>query len=314
MRNRTLKGIGGGLAFSFILICGCSSTSVPKFDKDGAFTDLTEQCQIGPRYPGSPGHDECKKYLLDKLSRYTNLVKSQDFTYRDETLQKDLKLTNIITSFYPEKKERVLLCAHWDTRPFADQDPDSVLRLQPILGANDGASGVAILLEIARIVSLKEPRQGVDLVFFDGEDWGSESDLDKFCLGSKYFAKNKGDYQPDFGILLDMVGDRDLTLYREGYSLKYAKGLTDLIWSEAKSLGLYCFKDSTKQFIYDDHVPLLGAGIPCVDLIDFDYPFWHTTSDTPDKCSPESLQIIGDLLMDILYHPFELAPKPRAQN
>ena len=314
MRNRTLKGIGSGLALSFILNCGCSSTYVPKFDQDGAFTYLIGQCQIGPRYPGSPGHDDCRKYLLDQLSGYTSLVKIQDFNYRDEALQKDLKLTNIITSFYPEKKERVLLCAHWDTRPFADLDPDSALRSEPILGANDGASGVAILLEIARMVSSKEPRRGVDIVFFDGEDWGPESNLDKFCLGSKYFAKNKGDYQPEFGILLDMVGDKDLTLYQEGYSLRYARELTDLIWSTARSLGLHCFKDSIGQFVYDDHVPLLEAGIPCVDLIDFDYPYWHTTSDTPDKCSPKSLQIIGDLLMDILYHPFELIPKTGIRN
>lgn len=299
---------------SFILICGCSSTSTSRFDKDRAFTNLTEQCLIGPRYPGSPGHDECKKYLLDKLSRYTNLIKMQDFTYRDETLQKDLKLTNIIASFYSEKKERVLLCAHWDTRPFADQDPDSTLRSLPILGANDGASGVAILLEIARMVSLKEPRRGVDLIFFDGEDWGPESDLDKFCLGSKYFAKNKGDYQPDFGILLDMVGDKNLQLYKEAHSFIYAQSVLNLVWERAKKLGFSCFMDSIKYFVYDDHIPLLEAGIPCIDIIDFDYPWFHTISDTPDKCSPASLQIIGDLIMDILYHPFELAPKPKTQN
>ena len=314
MQNRTLKGISRGLALSFILICGCSSASVPKFDKGGAFASLTEQCKIGPRFPGSPGHEQCRKYLLDKLSGYTDLIKTQDFTYRDEALQKDLKLTNIIASFYPEKKERMLLCAHWDTRPFADLDPDSALRSEPILGANDGASGVAILLEIARIVSLKEPRRGVDLIFFDGEDWGPENDVDKFCLGSKYFARNKGSYQPRFSILLDMVGDKDLSLYQEGYSLRYARELTDLIWSTARSLGLHCFKDSIGQFVYDDHVPLLEAGIPCVDLIDFDYPYWHTVSDTPDKCSPESLEMIGDLLMDILYHPFEFTPKSGTRN
>jgi len=314
MHNITLKGIGCGLVLSFILNCGCYSTSIPKFDKDGAFSYLTEQCQIGPRYPGSPGHDDCRKYLLDKLSGYTNLVRIQDFTYRDEALQKDLKLTNIIASFYPDKKERVLLCAHWDTRPFADQDPDSTLRSEPILGANDGASGVAILLEIARIVSTKEPRRGVDLVFFDGEDWGPESDLDKFCLGSKYFAKNKGDYQPEFGILLDMVGGKNLQLYKEAHSFIYAQEVLNPVWERAKKLGFSCFMDSIQHFVYDDHIPLLEAGILCIDIIDFDYPWYHTTSDTPDKCSPESLQIIGDLLMDILYHPFELTPKPGTKN
>ncbi len=298
------------LVFSYILLLNCSSLSVPKFDSEKAFAELNGQCQIGPRYPNSPGHDRCRKYLLDKLSGYTNLVKIQDFTYRDEALQKDLKLTNLIASFYPEKKERVLLCAHWDTRPFADQDPDSSLRSKPILGANDGASGVAILLEIARIISQRKSQWGVDLIFFDGEDWGPESDLDKFCLGSKYFAKNKGNYQPQIGILLDMVGGKNLQLYKEAHSFIYAQDVLNLVWERAKKLGFTCFKDSIQYFVYDDHIPLLEAGIPCIDLIDFDYPWYHTVSDTPAKCSPQSLQIIGDLLVDILYHPFELTPSP----
>jgi len=262
---------------------------------------LMDQCELGPRNPGSEGHERCKKYLLDKLNRYSKLVKVQEFVYRDVTENKQLELTNIIASFYPERKQRMLLCAHWDTRPFADRDPDTTLQAEPILGANDGASGVAILLEIARIISRSEPKWGVDIILFDGEDGGREDDLEGFCLGSKYFAKNKGNYQPEFGILLDMVGDKDLTLYKEGYSSRYAKKFVDLVWSRAKSLGLFCFKDSVKHFMYDDHIPLLSAGIPVIDLIDFDYPFWHTTSDTPDKCSPESLQKIGDLILEILY-------------
>jgi len=242
-----------------------------------------------------------KKYILDKLSRHSNFVKIQDFVYTDPQQNIELKLSNIIASFYPEKRRRVLLSAHWDTRPFADEDPDSSLRATPIPGANDGASGVAVLLEIAGLISQKEPRWGVDMVFFDGEDWGPEDDLNKFCLGSRYFAENKGKYQPEFGILLDMVGDKDLSFYREGYSSRYAGAVVELVWSRAKSLGLLCFKDSIKYFVYDDHVPLLEAGIPCIDIIDYDYPYWHTTSDTPDKCSAESLQKVGDLLVDILY-------------
>lgn len=296
------QGILGHFLFLSILFCGCFSSSSPEFDGQRAFSYLLELCQFGPRYPGSAGHQKAKKYLLDKLSFYANLVKTQDFVYSDEEKKIRLELTNIIASFYPEKKDRVILCAHWDTRPVADQDPDTNLRSKPILGANDGASGVAVLLEIARIISQRKPKWGVDMVIFDGEDGGSEGDLNDFCLGSKHFAQNKGDYQPKFGILLDMVGDKDLTIYKEGYSTRYANEIVDLVWAGAKSLGLSCFRDSIKHFVYDDHVPLLSAGIPCIDLIDFDYPYWHTTRDTPDKCSPESMQKIGELLLEVLYH------------
>jgi len=298
----TKKNIFLCLFFSFILFYDCTSSSSPKFDGERAFSHLVKQCQFGPRYPESTGHEKTRKYLLDMLSSYSNLVKTQDFVFSDEERKIKLKLSNIIASFYPKKRERVLLCAHWDTRPFADQDPDTALRSEPIIGANDGASGVAVLLEIARIVSQKDPQWGVDLVLFDGEDWGAGDSLDGFCLGSKYFARNRGDYQPKFGILLDMVGDKDLTLYQEGYSANYAKEIVDLVWSRAKEMRLSCFQDSIKHFVYDDHVPLLNAGINCIDVIDFDYPYWHTTQDTPDKCSSESLQKIGDLLIDILYH------------
>lgn len=300
MSLSTKKEIFLRLFLLAILLFSCSSSSV-KFDGERAFAHLLEQCQFGPRYPGSAGHERTRKYLLDKLSFHTNLVKTQDFVYFDESQNVKLELTNIIASFYPEKKERVLLSAHWDTRPMADHDPDTALRSKPILGANDGASGVAVLLEIATIISQRKPKWGVDLIFFDGEDWDTEGDLNELCLGSKHFAENKGAYQPKFGILLDMVGDKDLTFYREGYSSMSAHEIIDLVWSRAKSIGLSCFKDSINDFIYDDHIPLLNAGIPCIDLIDFDYPYWHTTQDTPDKCSPESLQKVGDLLIEILY-------------
>lgn len=286
---------------SFIVL-SCNSSPPPRFDGEAAFALLQDQCGLGPRNPGSDGHLRAQKYLLDRLSGYTDFVKIQNFVHTDQKHNTDLELTNIIASFYPDKTERMLLCAHWDTRPFADRDPDTSLREQPILGANDGASGVAVLLEICRIISLIEPRWGVDIVLFDGEDGGEEGDWEGFCLGSKYFASNKGDYQPQFGILLDMIGDKDLKLYKEGYSSRFAGGLVDSIWVRAKDLGLDCFKDSVKYFMYDDHVPLLSAGIPVIDLIDFDYPYWHTTSDTPDKCSSQSLQKIGDLLVEILYH------------
>lgn len=284
-----------------LLLDGCASSPSPQFDGQRAFADLLDQCRLGPRNPGSEGHRKARKYFLDKLSQQTNFVKVQDFVHSDREKGTELKLSNIIASFHPDKARRVLLCAHWDTRPFADHDPDTALRAEPILGANDGASGVAVLLEIARVLSRNEPLRGVDIVLFDGEDGGGEGDLEGFCLGSKHFAENKGSYQPEFGILVDMIGDKELTLYKEAYSARYAKELNDSVWSAASQLGLLCFKDSVKYAIYDDHVPLLAAGIRVIDLIDFDYPYWHTTSDTPDKCSPESLQKIGDLLVHVLY-------------
>lgn len=295
------KSIKLGLLFLLGLFCSCASSSSRKFDGAKAFQYLMDQCRLGPRNPGSEGHERTKKYLLDKMSQYTNFTKAQEFVYTDTSQKTKLELTNIIASFYPDKRQRILLCAHWDTRPFADKDPDSSLRENPILGANDGASGVAVLLEIARIISQKKPKWGVDMILFDGEDYGPEGELEKFCLGSKYFAKNKSDYKPEFSILLDMVGDKDLNIYKEGYSTKYVKGVVDLVWGVAHKLKIDCFNDSAQYFIYDDHIPLLEVGIFCIDLIDYDYPYWHTTQDTPDKCGPESLQKIGELLLEILY-------------
>jgi glutaminyl-peptide cyclotransferase len=296
------KTIKLGLLFFLGLSYNCASHSPPQFDGTRAFQYLMSQCQFGPRNPGSEGHQRTKKYLLDKMSQYTNLVKTQEFVYQDTSKKAKLELTNIIASFYPDQKKRMLLCAHWDTRPVADQDPDFSLREKPIPGANDGASGVAVLLEMARVISQRKPKWGVDIILFDGEDYGAEDKLDEFCLGSKYFAKNKGGYNPEFGILLDMIGDKDLKIYREGYSNKYAKKVVDLVWGAAQKLKLSCFNDSTKYSMYDDHIPLLEVGIPGIDLIDYDYPYWHTTQDTPDKCSSESLQKIGEVLIEILYH------------
>jgi glutaminyl-peptide cyclotransferase len=296
----TKRNLPFHLCFLCLLIFDCTS-SPERFNAERAFSMLLQQCEFGPRHPGSDGHRKAKEYLLDNLAQHTSFVKAQEFVHQDEEQDISLRLANIVASFYPENGKRILLCAHWDTRPFADMDPDPTLRARPILGANDGASGVAVLLETARIISRSEPQWGVDMVFFDGEDGGEEGQVEGFCLGSKYFVENKGSYRPEFGILLDMIGDKDLQIYREGYSNAYAPAYVDLIWSRAEALELTCFRDSVKHFVYDDHVPFLGAGIPVVDLIDFDYPYWHTASDTPDKCSPESLQKIGDLILDILY-------------
>jgi len=299
--KRSRSGLG---FFFFCLLVGLNCTTNPpaEFKGDRAYQYLNEQCQFGPRYPGSPGHRALKKYLLDFFSRYTNLVKSQDFLWEDTSESLKLELSNIIASFYPGKNERVILCAHWDTRPWADKDPDPANRSTPILGANDGASGVAVLMELAAILSKRKPKYGVDIVLFDGEDYGSDEYPERWCLGSNHFSRNLGEYKASFGILLDMVGDRDLQIHPEGYSSRYAKEIVELVWKKAGKLSISEFKPEIKHFMIDDHLPLIRAGIPCIDLIDFDYPYWHTLEDTPDKCCAESLEKVGRVLLSILYN------------
>jgi Zn-dependent M28 family amino/carboxypeptidase len=200
-----------------------------------------------------------------------------------------------------------LLCAHWDTRPRAEQDPDKSKRNKPILGANDGASGVAVLLELASLLRTKAPPIGIDIALFDGEDYGAEGDHANYLLGSRYFAKNRpSSYLPRFGVLLDMVGDKNLELPKEGFSVRYAPGVVNLVWSTARELGISQFVDAAGEDIIDDHLPLNEAGIPTIDLIDFNYPdptnrFWHTHQDIPENCSPESLEAVGAVLVHVLY-------------
>jgi len=287
--------------FFLFFLTSCFKSPPPEFDGESAFEYLEKQCDFGPRYPGSEAHQRLKKYLIDILKTHTDMVKEQRFSFYDSLLKKELNSTNIIASFYPEKKERILLCAHWDTRPFADEETQPELREKPVLGANDGASGVAVLLELASILSQRQPKWGVDIVLFDAEDYGSEERGVEFCVGSDYFAKNMGKHKPKFGILLDMIGDKNLEIYREGHSEKYAKEIVDLVWDTAEKLNLNCFRNSVKYHMIDDHISLLKAGIKCIDIIDFDYPYWHTTHDTPDKCSGESLEKVGRVLIKILY-------------
>lgn len=200
-----------------------------------------------------------------------------------------------------------MLCAHWDSRPRADKDPDSTRHTQPVPGANDGASGTAVLLEMARVLAAFPPEIGVDIVLFDLEDlgdYGADDDpdsLNPFSIGAAYFVSQRGQYTPRYGILLDMIGDKDLHIKKEGYSQAAAPLLLEQIWAAAEKVGADAFVDSHGVAITDDHVPFLRQGIPVVNLIDFDYPYWHTVADTPDKCSPASLQQVGDVLVEMLY-------------
>jgi glutaminyl-peptide cyclotransferase len=281
--------------------------SVPRFDGERAFSFLTKQTEFGPRNPNSRGHAQCLSYLTNTLRAVAETVRIQEFTEPGYG-QEQLHLTNIIASFRPQASQRVLLCAHWDTRPRAERDPDPRRRDEPILGANDGASGVAVLLEIAHLLKSTPPPVGVDIVLFDGEDYGKEGDLPRYFLGARYFALNKSaDYVPRFGVLLDMVGDAELQLPQEINSLRWAPDVVSEIWTTARALGETAFTDQPGDQISDDHVPLNEAGIKTIDIIDFAYPdqshiYWHTHQDTPEHCSAASLQSVGTVLTHVVFN------------
>ncbi len=277
-------------------------SSVPAFDGNAAYGHLVAQCDFGPRVPGSPAQLECRDYLVESLKKWTGSVRVQEFAAAVGTDSPRIPAFNIIARIEPDKETRILLCAHWDSRPWADQDSDPRNHTKPILGANDGASGAAVLLEIARVLSGNRPPVGVDIVLFDAEDLGHPETGEGWIQGSTHFVRTlaPGD-RPSYGVLLDMIGDRNLEIHKEDYSYEHARDVVDRVWATAARLKLPAFKPSVKYPILDDHIPFLQAGIPCIDLIDFDYPFWHTLADTPDKCSPESLAQVGTLLVALIY-------------
>jgi hypothetical protein len=300
----------------FVLGAGCvrSAAGTPSaaqiaFDEGRAWRDLQAQVDIGFRVPGTEAHRKTRDWLVEQLNPSAKSVTLQPFTHK--LGGRDVQMWNIIAEFPgtgPAPREQVLLAAHWDTRPTADHDPDPAKRLQPIAGANDGASGVAVLLEIARQLKARPSARDVTIVLFDGEDYGSypnmETNLDYMLLGSQYYADHLPEKKPDWGILLDMVGDADLAIHREPHSEEYAKAVNDRVFAAAKEMG-YLRAGGQPGFvdalgpdpIIDDHIALNKAGVPMIDLIDFDYPYWHTTHDTPDKCSAESLKVVGRVVL-----------------
>ncbi|HET6274180.1 MAG TPA: M28 family peptidase [Bacteroidota bacterium] len=280
--------------------------TIPAFDGGQAFAYLTRQTSFGPRNPNSAGHSACLDFLSAELRKHADNVRLQQFNESGYDGEK-LVLTNVIASFKPDVKDRVLLCAHWDTRPRAEHDENKGRRNEPILGANDGASGVAVLLQIASMLKNQPPSIGVDIVLFDGEDYGLEGDDAKYLLGSRHFARNKIlDYVPRFGILLDMIGDRFLEIPKEQHSLRYAPDVLELVWGKARELGYLQFVDEVGELVTDDHLPLNEVGIKTIDLIDFNYPdptnrFWHSHQDIPENCSTESLEAVGTVLTHVIY-------------
>ncbi len=283
----------------------------PAFDADRAFKQLEKQVAFGPRVPNLPSHRACRDYLVDILKPLADKVELQKFDRR--VGGKTLAMSNIIATWPGEGgksqgekpgKEGVLLCAHWDTRPTADYEATAEKRKTPIAGANDGASGVAVLLEAARLFKRTPPPVPVTIVLFDGEDFGPG--IENMFLGSKHFAANLPADVPQRGILLDMVGDKELRIPQEQYSLTRARDVVAQVYGIAGRLGYrQQFPEEVGQAIEDDHVPLLRRGLQVIDLIDFDYgpghSWWHTLQDTPDKCSPASLKAVGDVVVEWVY-------------
>ncbi|HTE21382.1 MAG TPA: M28 family peptidase [Armatimonadota bacterium] len=273
------------------------------FDKDQAFAHLTRQVEFGPRVPNTEGHRNTRDYLVRTLTPLADRVERQDFS---RTLSgKRLGMSNVIARWGGAGgKDGVLLCAHWDTRPTADYEATPAARATPIPGANDGASGVAVLLELARLFKQKAPPVPVMMVFFDGEDFGPG--VNRMFLGSSYFAANLPADVPKRGILLDMIGDRHLVIPQEAYSVQNAKDVVDEVYDIARRLGIDRYFPLGKgTAIEDDHLPLQRKGLRVIDLIDFDYgpghSWWHTLQDTPDKCSATSLGVVGDVVSEWVY-------------
>ena len=256
-------------------------------------------------------------YLASELNRHGAEVQVQDadVVAFDGTV---LHAKNIIGIFSPEKTDRILLFAHWDSRPFADNDPDEANHRKPVLGANDGASGVGALLEIARQIGMKSPQVGVDIIFFDAEDYGqpyfsTHSEVqDSWALGTQYWVRrpHRPGYRARFGILLDMVGGENAVFAREKASLQYAPGIVDKVWKKAQSLGYgKYFSDNEGGYIIDDHVYVNKMGIPSINIIQYDAssdsgfnPQWHTVHDTMDHIDKETLKAVGQTVLAVIYN------------
>ena len=286
---------------------GCQ-TRIPVFNGDAAFTHLVAQCDFGPRNPGSVGHQKALDYFLNVLTTLADTVSTQSFTEIMPRSKQKVEMHNIIAQFNPKAKKQIMISAHWDTRPWGDRSLSIMRKDQPILGANDGASGVAILLELAKVLHDNPQKIGVNLVLFDAEDFGSSGDSWSYCKGSQYFAKNLPITLPEYAINLDMVGDANLDIYIERISYKQNPSLVLELWGLAEELKLSGFKKMAYHSIFDDHVPLYElAGIPAVDIIDFDYPdektnYHHTYNDIVENCSPESLRQVGTLMVHHIYN------------
>jgi glutaminyl-peptide cyclotransferase len=302
----------------------------PEFNADSSYNYVQQQVAFGPRVPGSVPHTKCGDWLVSELRRRGATITEQKTTLKMFD-GKPVPVRNIIGSFQPEKTNRIMLCAHWDTRPFADKDPDKSRWYKPIDGANDGGSGVGVLLEISRLIAEKPTDSGIDIVFFDVEDAGStefknpetadvlnEKFISSWCLGSQYWGLNKHvpNYNPKFGILLDMVGGSNAQFNQEKYSLEVGTDLVRLVWNTADKLGYgQYFSDKEVEGVIDDHYMVSRAGVRCIDIIDTrpqvsamglnGYvfgPYHHTHNDNMKIIDKEVLKAVGQTVAQVIYN------------
>lgn len=308
-----------------ILVAGCSGSDkqglqfsekgreVPEFNADSAYKFVQQQVDFGPRVPNTEAHRQAQAYFVEKLKEYagSNAVFVQEFTA--EGYDEQLELGNVIAAFNLSAPDRIMLSAHWDSRPRADMD--STRQDEGIAGADDGGSGVAVLLELARMFSQNPPPIGVDIVLFDGEDYGQSGSLEKYFLGSRYWSNNPPvpGYSPRFGILLDMVGAEGAQFPKERYSLSYAPNLVEEVWNIAaeKGYGNY-FLNEEGAAVSDDHVIVNEqARIPIINIINHSRtpqgnaqfaPYWHTHNDNMEIISRETLQAVGDVMAELIYN------------
>lgn len=297
-----------------VVVAGCPSAGqdarngsvvedkTPTLSADAAYEHIKTQVAFGPRAPGTEAHTKQLRWMLDYLRARADTVIAQPFVHTT-TMGTTLALTNVFARFNPTAPDRLLLLAHWDTRPTADADLDESKRGQPISGANDGASGVALLLEIANVLSQHAPPIGVDILLVDGEDYAP----DNMYLGAKYFAANlPGAYRPLYGILVDMIADENPVYPIEANSQSSAPEVVDRVWRTAEELGYGAyFKRTSQGGVEDDHVPLNQAGIRTIDIIDFEYgagnQYWHTHQDVLAHTSPHGLGVVGSVLLELIF-------------
>ena len=271
------------------------------FDAKRAFSHLESQVNFGPRVPGTQGHLACLDYIVRHLSANAKALQTQQFSI--DCYGEGVNGTNVVASFGQGNLPPILFCCHWDTRPIADKDPEPSNRHKPIPGANDGASGVAVLLELATLFHDRPPPKNVSLVFLDAEDSGDYEECE-YCMGSYHLAQNLDSVfskRPSAGVLIDMIGDKDLSIPKERYSVAAAPEMVATVWALARRLGCSQFKEELGPAVFDDHIWFNRAGISMIDIIDFDYPVWHTMEDTIDNCSGDSLKAVGDVLYALAY-------------
>jgi acetylornithine deacetylase/succinyl-diaminopimelate desuccinylase-like protein len=293
------------LAASALLLMGtaASCAALPQPDGERALARAERQVEAGPRIPGTPGHRVIGDWIAAECESLGATVERDRFA--DSTLGRRLDLENLIAHVGPHTGRRITLMAHWDTRPESDQDPDPAHRHDPVPGANDAASGVVVLLEVAEAARRAPLPVGVDLVFLDGEDQGRASDPEEFCLGARRYAATltaaPPEQRPIAAFLFDMVGDRDLGIWPEVESSQRATNLVALVLEAARATGARSFHSTPRHDVTDDHIPLLDAGIPAVDIIDFDYAAWHTHRDLPDQISTASLAEVSRVAIWLVY-------------